>query len=101
PQIDANQLTIFPGQSYYAINNTVSNIGVEYGDVGGVKYLGYRRLRISYIPDVSRPTEGWREVLVSSSDIQPTNGVVHVLDIAGQFGFDVGEVRNEIINSKR
>jgi len=101
PQIDFNQQSIHGGQNYYAWNNTVSNIGVVYNDVGGVKYLGYRALHISYIPDVSRPTESWRTVRVSSSDVQPNNGIVHVLDVGGRFGFDDGEMKDEIIDSKR
>ena len=101
PQIDFNQLLIFGGQNYYAFNNTVSNIGVVYNDVGGVKYLGYRSIFISFIPDVSRPTEDWIPVRVTSSDIQPNNGVVHVLDVKGMFGFNVYDVMADVINSKR
>lgn len=102
PQIDFNQQVIYPGQIYYAANNTVSNIGVVYNDAGGVRYVGYRQLHISYIPDISRPSEGWRTVRIASSDIQPNNGVVHVLVVDGQqFGFDQGEVENEISDSKR
>lgn len=109
PQIDFSQLLIYGGQNYYAKNNTVSNIGVVYNDLvergnnpgGGVKYLGYRSLFVSYIQDVSRPTEGWLSVRVTSSDIEPNNGIVHVLDIKGRFGFNPNEVMLDVYNSKR
>ncbi len=102
PQIDFGQQTIYPGQTYYSYNNSVSNIGVVYNDAGGVKYMGYRQLHISYIPDISRPTAGWRTVRVASSDIEADNGIVHVLDVnGGELGFDRGEIENEIAESKR
>jgi len=102
PQIDINQQAIFPGQIYYSLSNEVANIGVVYNDAGGVKYMGYRQLNISYIPDISRPADNWRTVKISSSDIEPRNGVVHILQVGGNdFGFNQGEVENDILDSKR
>ena len=110
PQIDFELLNTFGGQNYYSYNNTVSNIGVVYHDAvtdAGkssetvLKYMGYRQLNISYIPNISEP-DTWITVKVASSDIQPTNGVVHVLDFTnGLFGFAEWEVFNDIIQSKR
>jgi hypothetical protein len=91
PQIDFGQQVIYPGQIYYAYGNTVANIGVV-----------YRQLHISYIPDISRPADNWRTIRVSSSDIEPNNGIVHVLEVSGnQLGFDQGEMENDISDSKR
>ncbi|HWW41027.1 hypothetical protein [Pedobacter sp.] len=102
PQIDFGQQVIYPGQIYYAYGNTVANIGVVYNDAGGVRYMGYRQLHISYIPDISRPADNWRTIRVSSSDIEPNNGIVHVLEVSGnQLGFDQGEMENDISDSKR
>ncbi len=102
PQIDFNQQAIYPGQIYYSYNNSVANIGVVYNDAGGIRYMGYRQLHISYIPDISKPTENWKTVRVSSSDIQPDNGVVHVLEVSGnQLGFNQAEMENDISDSKR
>ncbi len=115
PQIDFSVLNTFGGQNYYAYNNTVSNIGVVFHDAvndegkpteSRLKYMGYRQLHISYIPNVSIP-ESWNTAPVASSDIQPHNGVVHVLDFTGSnfgftgFGFNQQEVINDIIQSKR
>lgn len=86
PQIDTASLQAYPGQGYnsYPIGNEPGrsmNIGVIYNNAGGVKYAGYRQLLLSYIPDFATPTRGLILNLVSSSDIAPTNGRVHVLQI--------------------
>lgn len=101
PQVDFGQITIYPGQNYYSINNSVSHIGVVFNDVNGVRYLGYRQLHISYIPDVSRPDQTTGRVRITTSDIQPDNGVVHILHPEVQFGFNLVEMINEIIASRR
>lgn len=102
PQIDMAIRSVFPGENYYSYSSDVCNIGVIFNDAGGVRYLGYRQLVINYIPDISRPDEGWREARIASSDIQPTNGIVHVLNVQqAEFGFSHSEVRETIINSRR
>lgn len=102
PQIDFGQLLTFPGENYYSYNNSVANIGVVYNDAEGVRYMGYRQLHISYIPDLSRPFDGWRTSRVASSDLEPDNGIVHVLDVnTSELGFNLGEMMTEIFDSKR
>ncbi|QEC54006.1 hypothetical protein [Anseongella ginsenosidimutans] len=72
-----------------------------YHDVNDVKYAGYRQLSISYIPDVSRPNDGWYTTMISSSDIKPTNGVVHTLSKDDAlFGFDPDEFIDDVAASK-
>lgn len=101
PQIDFDLLNIYPGQNYISYANTVCNIGVVYNDANNIKYMGYRQLYISLIPDLSQPTT-WIVQKVASSDVQPRNGVVHVIDFtSGQFGFNPWEVTNDIMESKR
>ncbi|MDR0265317.1 MAG: fasciclin domain-containing protein [Sphingobacterium sp.] len=110
PQIDFDLLNVYKGQNYTALGNTVSNIGVVYNDaindsdpnnITRLKYMGYRQLYISYIPDVSRPMV-WISCPVASSDIQPDNGVVHVIDYTRAFfGFIQGDVVLDILESKR
>ncbi len=96
PQIDFDQRNIFPGQLFYSQDNSLFNIGVIYDSVNGIKYLGYRHLVISFIPDASRPDDNWQTVSISSSDIQPNNGVVHTLRNEKVFGFDLGEFFNDV-----
>lgn len=101
PQIDHSLKQIYPGQNYYSLSNDVLNIGVVHHDVNGIKYAGYRQLSISYIPDISRPTEGWRTVMISSSDIKPLNGVVHTLSKENaEFGFRHSEFMDDVAASK-
>lgn len=105
PQIDPELLQTFGGQNYYAYNNTVSKIGVVYHDaVSGdtrLKYMGYRQLHIGYIPNLSEP-DNWTLIPIASSDIEPDNGIVHVLDFTQtRFGYVQQEVIDDIIQSKR
>ena len=80
PQLDFNLKPIFPGSFYTSYFGDLANIGVVYNDVNGVKYTGYRQLSFSYIPDASNPSR-YIPVAVATSDIQPSNGVVHVLAV--------------------
>ncbi|MHB1177122.1 MAG: fasciclin domain-containing protein [Daejeonella sp.] len=112
PQLDFSLKPVYPGAFYYSINNDLANIGVVYNPVNGVKYTGYRQLSISFLPDPSSPDK-FIPAAVATSDIQPSNGVVHVLAIAlgnnigevltsteaNYFGFG-GEFMNEVVLSK-
>lgn len=101
-QIDFDLPGVYPGQYYYSYANTVCNIGVEYESANGVKYAGYRRLYISFIPNLARPDLGNRRVPVTSVDIQPTNGVVHILARSiAQIGFNSFDFINDVYESKR
>jgi hypothetical protein len=84
-QIDFGIRTVYPGALFYAYNGNVLNIGVQFNDANGIKYIGYRQLMISYIPDISRPFDNWYTNAVASSDIKPINGVVHTLKYTGAF----------------
>ncbi len=97
PQIDLGLRTIYPGALYYDYNNSVANVGVNFNDANGVKYIGYRQLMFSFIPDVSKPNDNWTTIPVASSDIKPTNGVVHTLSYTGAYlGFDQYEFFNDV-----
>lgn len=89
PQLDLTAVPVFPGQTYESYEGRSMNIGVIYNSAGGVQYAGYRQLVISYIPSLAAPQDGWISAWVASSDVQPTNGVVHVLRFEDHyFGFD-------------
>ncbi len=90
PQLDTIAFAAFPGQGYTSYAGRTMNIGVLFNDAVTVrntdgspktfvKYAGYRQLYLSYIPDFSNPTVNLLNIPVSSSDIAPTNGIVHVL----------------------
>ena len=87
PQLDYGLRQLFPGGYYLGYNGDLSNIGVVYNSANNVKYAGYRQLTISNVPDPSVPTQ-YTAAAVATSDVQPKNGVVHVLAvrIAGNIG---------------
>ncbi|WP_316815081.1 hypothetical protein [Pedobacter nyackensis] len=98
PQYDPDLRAVYPGQTYYAYNKTVSRIGVIYGDVGGVQYIGHRSLTIGFIDDVSNPDQISNMFRISSSDIKPKNGVVHSLALYGYaFGLNSGDLISDMI----
>ena len=100
PQIDMDLKSICPGALHYDYNNDVSNIGVVYNSANGIKYIGYRQLVFSYIPDISKPNDNWYISYVASSDIKPTNGMVHSLRYQGSYlGFSLYEFFNDVYNT--
>lgn len=107
PQVDYNLMNVYGGQNYYSQGDGIFNIGVVYHDAVSsdgtsvLRYMGYRQLHIGYISDLATPNT-FNAVPVASSDIQPRNGVVHVLDYTqGVFGFRDGDIQTDIIQSKR
>lgn len=100
PQIDFSLLSIYPGGLYVSRSGDVSTIGVDYESANGVKYIGYRKLVISFIPDISNPDNRPYTNYISSSDIQPENGVVHTLRHSKWlFGFNGDDFMIDVINS--
>lgn len=80
PQIDFDIRAVYPGMNTFNLaGNELYNIGVVYNDQNSVKYIGYRQLAYSFIPDRSKPLDNWMTAAVATSDIRPTNGVVHAL----------------------
>jgi hypothetical protein len=82
PQLDFSLRPLYPGGNYYGYNNDLSNIGVVFNTANTVKYAGYRQLCIAPIIDPSNPLlYQYMSAAVASSDIQPTNGVIHALAV--------------------
>lgn len=77
PQLDTTLVSSYPGQAYYSYSGRPMNIGVVYSDAGGVKYAGSRQILYSYINDFT--TMDMKNAYVASCNIQPRNGVVHVI----------------------
>ncbi|WP_270089214.1 fasciclin domain-containing protein [Sphingobacterium sp. SYP-B4668] len=96
PQLDTLNMIAFPGQIYLTYNDEPMNVGVIYNDVITtnsegvkqiVKYAGYRQLHISSMNSFS--ISGLGVAPVATSDIQPHNGSVHVLQFSKHgFGFN-------------
>ncbi|HMR19587.1 MAG TPA: fasciclin domain-containing protein, partial [Sphingobacterium sp.] len=95
PQLDTNNMNVFPGQGFISVGNQNMNIGVIYNNVETkdkqvIEYAGYRQLFLSYILDVSN-TGGFGSMVnapVATSDIRTRNGVIHALEYKRHtFGF--------------
>ncbi|MDF2188078.1 hypothetical protein [Paraflavitalea sp. CAU 1676] len=82
PQVDFENIPVYPGQPYVSYGNDVMNIGVSYNDASGIQYAGPRFLYLSYIQSLSSPTTSWLSTPVATSNILTTNGYVHVLRYA-------------------
>ncbi len=77
PQLDTASVAAYPGQAYYSYGGTPMNIGVVYYDANGIKYAGARQILYSYVNDFS--THDMVNAYIATSDIQPTNGAMHVI----------------------
>ncbi|MGJ7031175.1 hypothetical protein [Niabella hirudinis] len=109
-QIDFGNINTYAGQMYQSAGGVSMNIGAVYQDVllprkdnpneyNVIKYAGARILTISYLtsPFTPRDVGTWRTAFVSSVNIKPTNGYVHLVKIAGhQFGFSDTEFSTDV-----
>lgn len=86
-QLDTLKLDSYPGGIFKTLDGTDMNIGVLYNDIRAsedqlIKYAGYRQLYINLpysIPGLEEFLMPYVTAPVATSDIQPTNGVLHVL----------------------
>lgn len=96
PQIDTTAIAAYPGQTYTSYGGVPMNAGVIFGDAKGVKYVGPRQIIYSYIYDIT--ISDMKNAYVATSDIQPLNGVVHVIRLTDHdFGFDKYNFANRAI----
>lgn len=104
PQLDTIAINAFPGQGYTSYGGRTMNIGVIFNDAvtgsTSVKYAGYRQLYLSYIPDFSNPKANLLNFPVASSDIAPTNGIVHVLAQSAFSGANIVSKHNFGFNTQ-
>jgi len=115
-QLDTLNMAAYSGGIYQTIAGEDMNVGVLYNDVKTkdetsgteqiIKYAGYRQLYINFpfrivipgledlyiLPYITAP--------VATSDIQPTNGVLHVLQFSKHtFGFHPFQFASEAYNT--
>ncbi|MCF3110397.1 hypothetical protein LL912_16550 [Niabella sp. CC-SYL272] len=109
-QIDFANINTYAGQMYQSAGGVSMNIGAVYQDVllprkdnpneyNVIKYAGARVLTISYLtsPFTPRDVGTWRTANVSSVNIKPVNGYVHLVGIVGHdFGFSDTEFANDV-----
>lgn len=83
---DGEMLQVYPGQYMETVNGYIMNLGVQFSDYSGTKDVGPRQVQITDIGDFTNPVN--ITGIVGSSDIQTTNGVVHVLNGEHTFSFN-------------
>jgi len=91
PRVDPDNIFSYPGINYVMLNGYVLNIGLIYNDYGGAEAVGARILNVT---DITYNPSNYKEdprIQVMTSDIQPNNGVLHVLRNKHVFGFRGGE----------
>ena len=98
PQIDTTAIAAYPGQAFLSYGQQPMNMGVVYYDANNVKYAGARQIIYSYVYDFT--IGDMKNAYVATSDIQPTNGVVHVLRLPDHaFGFEPYLFATKAINA--
>lgn len=90
PQVDFQNVPVYPGQPYVSYGGNIMNIGVNYADAGGVQYAGSRTLYLSFISSLSSPATSWIIAPVATSNIVTNNGYVHVLRYASSITVTAG-----------
>lgn len=86
-RVDPANWYAYPGINYVMANGYILNIGLIYQNYNNVEAVG---ARILLLTDITFDPVTFRNnpyVNVASSDIQPTNGVIHALNIHHTFGF--------------
>ncbi|MFY0254534.1 fasciclin domain-containing protein [Chitinophaga sp. 30R24] len=86
-RIDPVNVYAYPGINYVMDNGYIMNIGLIYQDYNGVEAVGARILRLTDITYDPQTFSNNPYVIVATSDIQPVNGILHVLNIEHTFGF--------------
>jgi len=93
-RVDPDNIYAYPGIDYFTSEGFIVNIGLVYGDYKGVKDVAARIIRLT---DITADPEHFRNcpsVTVMTSDIQPQNGVLHVLNNSYALGFQVDRFVN-------
>jgi hypothetical protein len=94
-QIDTAALSAYPGQTNRTYDrNYKMTMGVYHEDASGIKYAGYRRVMYAY-PEAGRPVYAY----VSTCNIEPTNGIIHVIRLDHHFGFTTTMLHDRAIEA--
>jgi uncharacterized surface protein with fasciclin (FAS1) repeats len=89
-RVDPVNVYAYPGINYVMNGGYVLNIGLIYQNYNNVEAVGPRILRLTDITYDPQNFQNNPSIIVATSDIQPTNGVLHVLNNNHVFGFRGG-----------
>lgn len=94
-QIDTVALSAYPGQTNHTYDkNYKMTMGVCYADANGIKYAGYRQVMFAY-PETGYPVYSY----VATCNIEPTNGIIHVIRIGHYLGFTSMMLHNKAVEA--
>lgn len=85
---------LYPGMNMESWQGYIMNIGVIFSDYNGTKDVGPRKVVISDIRSLERPS--YFVSYAATSDMQTRNAIVHVLNSEHYFGFDGNNFINTI-----
>ncbi len=89
-RVDPVNIYAYPGINYVMENGYVLNIGLIYQNYNNVEAVGPRIIRLTDITYDPQNFQNNPSIQVSTSDIQPRNGVLHVLNNSHALGFRIG-----------
>lgn len=89
-RVDPVNVYAYPGINYVMDGGYVLNIGLIYQNYNNVEAVGPRIIRLTDITYDPQNFQNNPSIIVATSDIQPKNGVLHVLNNNHVFGFRGG-----------
>jgi len=89
-RVDPVNVYAYPGINYVMGGGYVLNIGLIYQNYNNVEAVGPRIIRLTDITYDPQNFQNNPSIIVATSDIQPKNGVLHVLNNNHVFGFRGG-----------
>lgn len=87
-RIDFARIGLYPGQNIESYDGYIMNMGVIYDAYSGTQDLGPRTIYLTSVGDDLVRFPVANSEVVSSSNIQPKNGVIHALRGQQQFSFN-------------
>jgi uncharacterized surface protein with fasciclin (FAS1) repeats len=89
-RVDPVNVYAYPGINYIMSSGYVLNIGLLHQNYNNVEAVGARIIRLTDITYDPQNFQNNPSTIIASSDIQPLNGVLHVLNNNHVFGFRGG-----------
>ncbi len=86
-RVDPDNVNAYPGIDYFTSEGFIVNIGRVYQDYKGVQDVGARIIRLTDITSDPDHFKDCPSVTVMTSDIQASNGILHVLNVNYVLGF--------------
>lgn len=87
-RVDPDNIYAYSGIDYFTSEGFIVNIGLVYEDYKGVKAVGARIIRLTDITADPNHFINCPSVTVMTSDIQPENGILHILNNNYVLGFE-------------